>query len=59
MFKTTIITSAASKSPSLISRIKAKFGRVSGRRSAKVAADVVPAPETVSCVIVLPKTHNY
>jgi hypothetical protein len=60
MFKTTNTTSAASTVPSLFSRIKAKFARVRVGRSAKVAADVVFVPETVSCVIIpIEITHNY
>jgi hypothetical protein len=60
MFKTTKITSTASMSPSLFSRIKAKFARVRVGRSAKVVADVVFVPETVSCVIILTEaTHKY
>jgi hypothetical protein len=60
MFKTTKNTSATSTSPSLFSRIKAKFARVRVGRSAKVAADVVFVPETVSCVIILIEpSHKY
>jgi hypothetical protein len=60
MFKTTNTTSIASTSPSLFSRIKAKFARVRVGRSAKVVADLVFVPETVSCVIILTEaTHKY
>jgi hypothetical protein len=60
MFKTTNTTSAASTVPSLFLRIKAKFARVRVGRSAKVAADVVFVPESVSCVITLIEpTHKY